>query len=287
MRPIPVLAWTGGACILAVGLALGSGADLSIGHLSRLLLIAILLQGWLAHSLNDRVDWVSGTDRVAANKWSGGSGALSLGYLHQWHLLPIAAGSLLLVLALAYQRATSPITYLYLAIGLWGAITYSCAPWRFAYLPLAGEWLAAFPAIVACTLAFYQALQGSAGFTPLAASCLHGLFSISWLMQHHLPDWQHDLQATPPKRTTVAYVANKHGLQIARLVVVIYFLMTAIIAFVFSIFIKCLIWAGWLAALCAVLAYRQNTDKKHEMARRELQMVGLILINAFILGWLP
>lgn len=285
LRPLPVLSWSGGACVLAIGLAARTGAGISLGRLLRLLTVAVLVQGWLAHSLNDRTDWQSGTDKASNEAWSGGSGALQQGYLSQRQLLPIAVISLFLVLALTYRQTDSFLMYVYLFIGLWGAIAYSHAPWRLAYAPFLGEWLAAFPAIVACSLAFYQGLQGHLDFFPLAAAIVHGLLSIAWLMQHHLPDWCRDLQASPPKRTTVALVAARSGLQTARLVVVAYFLLAALVALTFTLISQRFTWTALLALLGAFLAYRQDTAVKQQMARAELQMVGITLLHAWVLGW--
>lgn len=285
LRPIPVLSWSGGACLLSLGLALRGNAVVAITHLLRLLAVAIVIQGWLAHSLNDQADWQSGTDQTATEAWSGGSGALKRGYLRQEHLLLIAALSILLVLALTYRQTNNLLMYLYLATGFWGAISYSYAPLRLAYIPFAGEWIAAFPAIVACSLAFYQGLDGRLDFFSMAAALVHGLLSISWLMQHHLPDWHRDLQSFPPKRTTIAYVAAKFDLQTARLVVVGYYLLTALVAILFCLINPRFAWTAWLALFCAMLAYRQDTAVRQDMARRELQMVGLTLLHAWVLGW--
>lgn len=285
LRPLPVLSWSGGACVLAIGLAVRTGAGISVSRLLRLVTVAVLIQGWLAHSLNDSTDWQSGTDKASNEVWSGGSGALQQGYLSQQQLLPIAVLSLFLVLALTYRQTGNFIMYVYVLIGLWGAIAYSHAPWRLAYVPFLGEWLAAFPAIVACSLAFYQGLQGHLDFLPLAAAIVHGLLSIAWLMQHHLPDWCRDLQASPPKRTTVALVAARSGLQTARLVVVAYFVLAALVALTFTLISQRFAWTALLALLGAFLAYRQDTAVKQQMARAELQMVGITLLHAWVLGW--
>lgn len=285
LRPVPVLTWSGGACLMAVGLAWRAGAQIVVGPLMRLILVAGLVQGWLAHSLNDLTDWQSGTDVSAGEVWSGGSGVLRLGYLGQQQLLPIAYLSFALVIGLTFGQTDNYLIYIYLFIGLWGAIAYSHWPWRLAYVPLLGEWLAAFPAIVACSLAFYQGLQGRLEFFQLAAAIVHGLLSVSWLMQHHLPDWQRDLRASPPKRTTVAHIADRFGGQAARLVVVAYFLLTMIIALAFSLINRRFAWTALFAVLGAWLAYRQNASCRQQMARRELQLVGLNLLHAWVLGW--
>ena len=204
LRPLPVLAWTGGAFILSVGLAYRAGLPLLWHQLGRAFLVASIVQGWLAHSLNDRTDWVSGTDQEADQFLSGGSGVIQQGLFDLPQLLGIAAASGMLIFVLV-RRSVDLRLYFLLGVGCWGAVAYSAKPWRLAYVPLAGEWAAAFPAIVACGLALYQAAAGGITGLVLMASILHGLMAIAWLMQHHLPDWERDLQAAPPKYTTVAW----------------------------------------------------------------------------------
>lgn len=286
LRPVPVLAWSGGACLMAVGLVWRGGSPIAMAPLVRLILVAGLIQGWLAHSLNDLTDWQSGTDVDAQEIWSGGSGVLRIGYLGQHQLLPIAYFSVFLVLGLVFSQASNYLLYVYLLIGLWGAIAYSQWPWRLSYVPLLGEWLAAFPAIVACSLAFYQGLQDRLDFSPWAEAVLHGLLSVAWLMQHHLPDWQRDLQAKPAKRTTVAYVAARFGGQAARLVVVAYCLLALFIALNLSFSNRRFLGSALAAGCGACLAYHQNVSSRQQMARRELQILGINLLHAWALGWL-
>lgn len=286
LRPVATLSWTGGAFILSAGLAsraIPLTTDWS--RLLRVLLVAIVIQGWLSHSLNDRTDWQTGTDQNSNEYFSGGSGALRQGYLGFGELAVVAGASLVAVLLLVRSRAPVWALWLYLAVGLWGAVAYSCRPWRLSYYPLRGEWLAAFPAITACGLASYQVLAKDLVFTAVAAAILHGLLCVCWLMQHHLPDWSRDLQATPPKLTTVAAAAARFGLERARLVVVAYFLLTVVVALSFSLISGRFLWTALLAGLGAVLAYRQDVFHKKLVAFRELEMVGLTLLNAWVIGW--
>lgn len=287
LRPIATLSWTGGAWLLSVGLAQRESLlAITWSRGFRLLVIAAIIQGWLSHSLNDRTDWRTGTDRGAREFFSGGSGVMRLGYFNSQELMRVAMLSLVLVAALAAARGVAWTLWLYLAVGLWGAIAYSCRPWRLSYQPLAGEWLAAFPAITACGLATYQALAGRLVFSAMAAAVLHGLLCVCWLMQHHLPDWWRDLQATPPKRTTIASLAGRLGLERARLLVVAYFMFTAALAFAFSLVSVRFAWTAALALCGAALAFAQDVFNQRQVAARELQMVALSLLNAVLVGWI-
>ncbi len=287
-RPIPVLSWTGGAFIIAAGLARQMGGQGTAGEgLARALLIAAVIQGWISHSLNDFTDWQSGTDREADTPLSGGTKVIAWGLLRVRDLPLIAAGSLLLLLILVLSSGSSAPDGLIacLGLGLWGAVSYSCWPLRLAYLPLLGEWLAAFPAIVACGLAFGRMMHHDYTFPVAAAAVVHGLLCVSWLMQHHLPDWQRDLAAHPPKRTTIAMVASKFNIHSARLVVVAYFLLAAIFALVCSFGYRQFAWSALLSMLGAVLAYRQDPRIISQVTLREIQMIGLTLFHALLLGW--
>lgn len=286
LRPVATLSWTGGAFILSLGLASrGSLPPVPWARLLRVLAIAVVIQGWLSHSLNDRTDWQTGTDRGAREFFSGGSGVMRLGYFDSRELSLVAVLSLLLVGALAAARGVPWTLWLYLAVGLWGAIAYSCRPWRLSYQPLAGEWLAAFPAITVCGLATYEALVGDLAFVAVAGSVLHGLLCVCWLMQHHLPDWWRDLHATPPKRTTIASLAAHLGLQRARLLVVVYFLLTFALAVGLSLISSRFVWTAMLALSGAALAWRQDVFNQRQVAARELQMVAISLLNAVLVGW--
>ncbi len=287
VRPVATLSWSGGALLMAAGLA--SGVKPAIGGWSeslRVLIVATVIQGWLAHSLNDRTDWQTGTDRQADEYLSGGSGVLRLGIFTVSELGVVAALSLLLVFGVVWASAAPPGIWFLLAVGLWGAVAYSCRPWRLSYRPWLGEWLAAFPAITACGLAAYQALASQLELRVIVGAVLHGLLCVSWLMQHHLPDWQRDLQANPPKLTTIAWLAQRVGLPRARGLVVFYFLLTSLAAALGTLVSSRFIWTALIALAGAWFAFAQDVFDRRQVAVRELQMVGLSLLNALLVGWL-
>jgi 1,4-dihydroxy-2-naphthoate octaprenyltransferase len=217
LRPLATLSWSGGALLLSSGLAIRSTSfSGSWSEPLRVLAAAVVIQGWLSHSLNDRTDWQTGTDCQANEFFSGGSGVLRLGLFSVNELSIVAITSLLLLSSIVWVPNVARNAWLFLAVGLWGAIAYSCRPWRLSYRPWLGEWLAAFPAVTACGLAAFQVLAQRLVPAAVVGAGLHGLLCVCWLMQHHLPDWWRDLQAHPPKRTTIAWLAQRFGLPRAR-----------------------------------------------------------------------
>ncbi|MGQ0797747.1 MAG: hypothetical protein ACT4OI_07800, partial [Methanobacteriota archaeon] len=53
LRPIPVLLWSYTAVALGTGLAVAEGAALDAGWLAVALELAVLIQGWETHAINE------------------------------------------------------------------------------------------------------------------------------------------------------------------------------------------------------------------------------------------
>ena len=232
VRIVPLTAWGGGA------VSLGTAAVLPqlrtpfswAGPLAALLAV-LLLQGIAAHTLNDVADWQSGTDQSTPGILSGGSGVLKKNLFTSRQLLRFFSYSLVLSLALTgylCYRQHSMSLFLFWLTGVWAAVAYSCNPLRLAYRPLLGEWLAAWPAMVACTAGTSFLLAGSIPLISWWAGIIHATISIAWLMQHHLPDIAADLTARPVKKTTAAYVCAHLGWRYVTLPSGLYFLLALI-----------------------------------------------------------
>ena len=287
LRLVPLVAWTGGAFVVGTGLARqASGAEAAPSLLAVAALIAFLVHALFAHGLNDLHDWESGTDRAAAEVLSGGSDVLREGYLRPAELRAVAWSGFGLAVGLALLNPQEIRLLPHLAVGLWGSYAYSCPPWRLSYVPLAGEWIAALPTNLACGLAFYQLHGVEPPPLALAGILLHGILSLGWLMQHHLPDWRRDLEALPPKRTTVALVAARFGDQAARLVPTAYYLLASGLALWCVRLDRRFVISVATALLCAGLALWQDPNDSWRVARRELQMMGLTFLHAWLIAWL-
>lgn len=215
LRVMPVVCWGGGAVLLGAAVSARiMTTTVAWPKVMFAVFMVILLQGIAAHALNDRVDWRSGTDKSSPGILSGGSKVLKEKLLTSrqlltWSRLSLAVGSALTCL-LCYKYA-NPQLLIFLVVGLWAAVAYSCPPLRLSYRPLLGEWLAAWPAMTVCTVGATFLLTGTLPMLSWCAGVIHATISIGWLMQHHLPDIAADLTARPVKSTTVAYLCAHWG----------------------------------------------------------------------------
>lgn len=288
-RPLPVLAWSGCAMLLGAAAA-PPGTPRPWGPLLCSLISVVLLHGVTAHALNDVADWRSGTDHLSPNLLSGGSGVLRRGLsllrLMRWS----QAGAMLATAMAAYLAVTiSPWLLLFYAIGLWAAIAYSHPPWRLAYRPLVGEWLAAWPSAFAVVVATTLLWSGTITATAAAAAAAHATLSIAWLMQHHLPDIDADLAAVPIKLTTPAAAAVRWGRRAAVIPGLTYYLLALAWGLYCAGVLNRAFFVTAAAASAGVfftLAVRP-ADARHTTAL-EIIMILLAMGHAFVLAlWLP
>ncbi|BCV23845.1 hypothetical protein kuro4_06180 [Gelria sp. Kuro-4] len=281
-----VLAWSGGGIYLAAGLATKAGvAPQRWLDLTLLALATLLLHGIVTHAVNDCADWASGTDRLSPGLLSGGSRVIVRGLLtpHALAVVSAAAAFLALALAVLLLPRLGPGVLVPLAVGLWSSLAYSLPPFSLAYRPLAGEWLGAFPALLACTLGAYWSLVGTLSPRIWPAVLSYGLLCQAWLAEHHLADVEADLAAQPPKLTTAAWISRRWGRNAARYLPAAY--AAAALPFVF--------WAGRPGALpleaalpplgAIIVAFAAAPGNVRATTRAELGMMALALIEAGLL----
>lgn len=288
-RFLPVLSWSICAFALGVGLAIGSSGNGSLNwwHVALIVLAGAALQGFTAHAYNDREDWRSGTDRESPGILSGGTGVIRDGLLSEGSLSFIGlAGLLLPVMAGFYfsiQRG--PLVFVFLLVGIWAGLAYTLPPFRLAYRPLLGEWLAAFPAILSCTVGSYFVLTGNVTLQALTAGTLHGFFTLGWLMQHHLSDLFADLNASPTKLTTAAFAYKRWGPSGARLTPAAYFTLAALGGLMGGFIINPVFFLAVVPAfLCIYLAITTNPLDVHSITGKEKAMIALTTGHAAVLA---
>jgi 1,4-dihydroxy-2-naphthoate octaprenyltransferase len=211
IRVIPVLLWSFTGITLGTALAWAEGAPQRLGHYLAAVAVGLLLQGVVAHTVNDIADWRSGTDRDPASRTiSGGSGTLTGGYLRERHLVVACVVAIGLSAALGLVLAASRGWWLiaFGAAGLVGAVLYTLPPVRLAYRPFAGE-AAALVCVWACGAGAYALQAGALTSRAALAATPHAAGCVAMLMVHHYLDRGPDSRARPPKVTSVVRLGRR------------------------------------------------------------------------------
>jgi 1,4-dihydroxy-2-naphthoate polyprenyltransferase len=213
VRVIPVLLWSYSA--LTVGTALGADRSgrLDGWYYLGALALGVLIQGLLAHSVNEIEDWRSGTDRDPSPRMlSGGSKVIKHGLLTAAALrrVFVVALGLTIVLGLVLVLARGWIMLPFGVVGVAGAVLYTLPPVRAAYRPFAGE-VIAFVCMGACVIgaALLQGSGLSAATWWTAVSV--AAYTVSMLMVHHYLDHDADRAAVPRKTTSIVLFGLDRG----------------------------------------------------------------------------
>jgi 1,4-dihydroxy-2-naphthoate octaprenyltransferase len=215
IRVIPVMLWSFAGIALGTALA-ADRADLALGWFAAAVAIGVLLQGVVAHTVNEIGDWRSGTDADPAPRlFSGGSKVVAAGLLGErelaWLGASAGAGAVALGFVVAAHRGWWLLAFG--AVGLVGAAVYTLPPIRAAYRPFAGE-LVAFVCVWACVAGGYGVQTGALTREAAAVGVAHGAYCVSMLMLHHYLDRGPDARAIPPKITSVVRLggsARRYG----------------------------------------------------------------------------
>lgn len=201
-----------------------------------LLVGCLLIHGLLTHALNDYTDYRSGTDERSPALLSGGSRVIQNGRISPEALGRFGFGlTAVLLIGAGVLAAVGQIRLaVLLVIGIWGAVSYSAAPLRLSYVPFAGEWLSTFPSTFALGLGGAWLLLDDLPLWAVQNAWINALYCISWVMVHHIPDLEADRGASPVKRTSVVWAADRFGPAFARLPAIAYFALIGVSALWFA-----------------------------------------------------
>ncbi|TEB10727.1 prenyltransferase [Pelotomaculum propionicicum] len=291
LRIMPVIASTVGSFALGFGLALGAKgfAVFNLKHAALIFAAGLTLHSVTGHAYNELQDWRSGTDKLSPGILSGGAGVIEDGLLDERKLrLAALAGILLPLMASLYFNSLRGYYVLFfLLAGLWSSLAYSIPPFRLAYRPLMGEWLALFPGFLACTTGSFYILTGALNWQVVTAGTIHGLLTLGWIMQHHLPDIGADLMATPAKITTPAFVYKKWGPDAVRLVPAVYFFLAALAGAAGGFFFKTIFYLAIVPSLlCAYLSVTTDPFCVKSITIREKRMINISTCFALVMALL-
>ncbi|WP_322923349.1 prenyltransferase [Paenibacillus campi] len=195
-----------------------------------LLVGCILIHGMLTHALNDYIDHLSATDQRSPAMLSGGSriiqeGRITPGLLYRFGLW---LTGILLVLDVILLLTGQYRLAILLLVGIWGAASYSLPALRLSYYPLAGEWISTFPSALFLGLGGAWLATGEFPLWSVQNALINALYCIAWVMVHHIPDLDADRQASPVKRTSVVWCADRWGVEFSRLPALAYMLLIAL-----------------------------------------------------------
>lgn len=212
VRVIPVLLWSFSALTLGTALA-ARGQELEVWYYLGAVALGVLIQGLLAHSVNEVEDWRSGTDKHASPRViSGGSKVIVAGLLSPralWWVFA-AAFTATTVIGLALVAAGGLDLLPFGLVGVAGAILYTLPPVRAAYRPFLGEGIA-FICLVDCVLGAHLLQGPSIDLATVAAAVAVAAYAVSMLMVHHYLDRDADAGADPPKVTSIVYLGLVRG----------------------------------------------------------------------------
>ena len=213
VRVIPVLLWSFSALTVGTALAATDGS-LQVWYYVGAVLLGALIQGLLAHCVNEIADWRSGTDRHPSPRViSGGSKVIAAGLMGEGALRVTFAGAFLAttVLGLALVAARGLVVLPFGLVGVAGAILYTVPPVRAAYRPFAGEAIA-FICLANCVIGAHV-LQGGPGIdaATVATAVAVAAYAVGMLMVHHYLDHDADRMATPPKVTSIVRLGLVRG----------------------------------------------------------------------------
>ena len=212
VRVIPVLLWSFSALTLGTALA-ARGAGLHVWYYLGAICLGVLIQGLLAHTVNEVEDWRSGTDRHPSPRMiSGGSKVIVTGLIttRGLRILFAAAFAATAVLGLALVAARGLIVLPFGLAGVAGAILYTQPPVRAAYHPVAGE-VVAFTCVVVCVTGAHVLQGPGPGLVALLVAVAVAAYAVGMLMVHHYLDRDADRSATPPKVTTIVWLGPVRG----------------------------------------------------------------------------
>ncbi len=279
-RLIPVLLWSYTAVTLGTAIASWERGVLDWRLYLTTLAIAVLVQGFETHAVNEIYDWRSGTDRVVVPRvLSGGSKVVNRGLLTVPELWRLFAVSTLLIWVLStFLFLTRSWTLIAFVLpGYVSGLVYTLPPIRTAYRPFAGELTGGFLGVLLCVLGGYYVQTLSLSPVVILAAVGYACVCVGMLMMHHYLDVEADLAATPPKRTTIAILGRAAGKAYAT-----GYAICALIAFlVLSVWSPLFLAAVPFSALAVIAHMRTRPADPESVTRNELAVIQLGIATGF------
>jgi len=208
-RVLAVLVWAFTAVLVGTALAYLETGVFITWHFVLAMIVACLTQAFPTHAMNELTDWASGTDIIGR----GGSKVIREGFLSTYEM------KLLLWMSLIGIFGLSIIGFLiidirlilWLSLGITAGLFYSLKPFKFAYRPFLGEWIAAFVGILVCVTGAYFIQAGTLSMTVIIFATAIALGDMAIMILFHTIDYENDKAATPIKKTTVVLLGQQRA----------------------------------------------------------------------------
>jgi 1,4-dihydroxy-2-naphthoate octaprenyltransferase len=271
IRVIPVLLWSYTAITLGTAMAWADEGGITVPGYLVAVLMGVLVQGLVAHCVNEVADWRSGTDRDPSPRViSGGSKVIASGLLGPRALVAIGVAATIAAFALGVAAAATWgwILVVYGGLGTLAAILYTLPPVRAAYRPFIGDAIA-FGCTWACVSGSYVLQTGSLTGGVALAGIAHAATCVAMLMMHHYLDRVPDSRARPPKTTTIVLLGaagRRYGVLWAVIALAAAILLTALVDGAFAVM-------AVAAAVAVVLHAGVAPDDPASVTRNELGVI--------------
>lgn len=187
----PVTAWGVVGIMIAVACAIESGLPIDWLNLGVVALIILLVQGIIAHGVNDLAD--EEVDRIAPIEETGRSKILVSGEMSRRNLSAIISASILavfLIIILLAMRA-GPVVYIFAAFAAYSVFGYSCKPLKIGWHPFS-ELMVVMPTITMLICGVLYVMTSTVTVTALLVGISYGFFNASWFMYSRAQDYEAD-----------------------------------------------------------------------------------------------
>jgi len=195
-----VTAWGITGIMIAVACALETALPIDWLNLGIVALIILLVQGIIAHGVNDLAD--EEVDRIAPINETGRSKLLVSGEVTRRcmrHIISSACVITILLIILLTVRAGIPVL-LFAAFAAYSVFGYSCKPLKLGWHPLS-ELTVVVPTITMMIMGVVYVMTCRVTIITLLIALSYGFFNASWFMYSRAQDYEAD--KAMGKRTTI------------------------------------------------------------------------------------
>ncbi len=207
----PTIAWSMCGSLLGLSIAIHEyGYDLNWFLVGLAISVAMLLQAFLSHAINDITD--EQVDKLTDLKGTGRYKVLVSGIATHYDLYLIAG------LVLLYTVFVTQFIYIVLgwkvlifaAIGLYAPLAYSLEPLKLGWKPFS-EWTITLPVLIATVVGINFVATGQSSHLANIASVIFALFNIIWFLISRMMDYEPDKEVG--KITTFVHYSISHNKQ--------------------------------------------------------------------------